>query len=122
MLWPITQHNGSNMAHEVTQLLPLEVLKSVELLGERIRTARLRRHLGMDELAKACGIGRRTLYRIENGEPGVAIGSMLAVLWKLGLLDTVRAVASPDDDEHGKILEAARRPQRVRAPASDNDF
>ncbi|GAB1387922.1 MAG: hypothetical protein AMXMBFR78_27730 [Rubrivivax sp.] len=110
------------MAHEVTQLLPLEVLKSVELLGERIRTARLRRRLGMDELAKACGIGRRTLYRIESGEPGVAIGSMLAVLWKLGLLDTVRAVASPDDDEHGKILEAARRPQRVRVPASDNDF
>ncbi|AMN45744.1 hypothetical protein ACG33_01205 [Steroidobacter denitrificans] len=110
------------MAHEITQPLPLEVLKSVESLGGRIRIARLRRRLNMDELAKACGIGRRTLYRIENGEPGVAIGFTLAVLWKLGLLDTVRAVADPDDDEHGKILEAARRPQRVRARAPDNDF
>jgi len=110
------------MAREITQSLPLEVLKSVASLGERIRTARLRRQLGMDELAKACGIGRRTLYRIENGEPGVAVGSLLAVLWKLGLLGTVRAVANPDDDEHGKILEAARRPQRVRASAPDNDF
>jgi len=110
------------MAQKITQALPLEVLKSVELLGERIRIARLRRQLSMDELAKACGIGRRTLYRIENGEPGAAIGSLLAVLWKLGLLDTVRAVADPDDDEHGKILEAARRPQRVRVPAPDNDF
>jgi transcriptional regulator with XRE-family HTH domain len=110
------------MAREITQPLPLEVQKSVALLGERIRTARLRRQLSAEELAKACGLGRRTLYRIENGEPGVAIGSMLAVLWKLGLLGTSRAVANPDDDEHGKVLEAARRPQRVRTPVLDNDF
>lgn len=110
------------MAQERIEQLPLEVRKSVELLGERIRTARLRRQLSTDELARACGMGRRTLYRIETGEPGVAMGTVLAVLWKLGLLDTVGAVAAPDDDEHGKILEAARRPRRVRAIASDNDF
>lgn len=109
------------MAQEA-QPIPFEVQQSVELLGERIRTARLRRQLSTDELARACGLGRRTLYRIESGEPGVAMGSVLAVLWKLGLLTTVRAVADPDADEHGKILEAARRPQRVRAAALDNDF
>lgn len=32
------------------------------------------------------------------------------------------AVADPDTDEHGKILEAARRPQRVRVSTPDNDF
>lgn len=102
--------------------LPLSVQQSVQQLGERIRIARLRRQLSTEELAQACGIARRTLYRIETGEPGVAVGTLLAVLWKLGLLDTVRAVADPDTDEHGKILEAARRPQRVRASAPDNDF
>ncbi|MDR2188576.1 MAG: helix-turn-helix domain-containing protein [Azonexus sp.] len=102
--------------------LPVEIQQSVRQLGERIRTARLRRQLSTEELAQACGIGRRTLYRIENGEPGVAVGTLLAVLWKLGLLDTVRTVADPDTDEHGKILEAARRPQRVRASAPNNDF
>lgn len=122
MIWPVNIYSGSNMAHETTQPLPLEVQQSVASLGERIRTARLRRQLSMEELAKACGIGRRTLYRIENGEPGVAVGSLLAVLWKLGLLGTVRAVADPDDDEHGKILEAARRPHRARASVLDNDF
>lgn len=109
------------MAREA-QSIPFEVQQSVALLGERIRTARLRRQLSTDELARACGLGRRTLYRIESGEPGVAMGSVLAVLWKLGLLNTMLAVADPDDDEHGKILEAARRPQRVRAAAIDNDF
>lgn len=122
MNWPVNIYNEPYMAQIITHPTPLEVLQSVKLLGERIRVARLRRHLGMDELAKASGIGRRTLYRIENGEPGVALGSMLTVLWKLGLLDTVRAVADPDGDEHGKILEAARRPQRARTRALDNDF
>lgn len=110
------------MAQIITKPLPVDVEQSVRRLGEHIRTARLRRQLSTEELAQACGIGRRTLYRIENGEPGVAVGTLLAVLWKLGLLDTVRAVADPDTDEHGKILEAARRPQRVRASAPDNDF
>ena len=100
----------------------MEVQQSVLRLGEHIRTARLRRQLSTEALAQACGIGRRTLYRIENGEPGVAVGTLLAILWKLGLLDTVGAVADPDTDEHGKILEAARRPQRVRASTPDNDF
>ena len=122
MIQPVILHNGPNTAQESTQPLPLEVLQSVESLAERIRIARLRLRMGMEELASACGIGRRTLYCIENGEPGVAVGPLLAVLWKLGLLDTVRAVANSDDDEHGKILEAARRPRRARSPAADNDF
>ena len=79
--------------------------------------------MGTQEFADECGIGRRSLYRIETGEAGIALGTYLTVLWKLGLLETVQGVANPDDDEHGKILEAARRPERVRAPAAqDNDF
>jgi hypothetical protein len=50
------------------------------------------------------------------------MGAFLSVLWKLALLDSIRCVADPDADDHGKILEAASRPQRVRAPVSDNDF
>ena len=104
-------------------MVPREVLKSLEVLGERVRIARVRRAMGTQELARECGIGRRSLYRIETGDAGVALGTYLTVLWKLGLLDTVQGVANPDDDEHGKILEAARRPVRVRAQApQDNDF
>lgn len=110
------------MAQDSTNQLPREVLKHLDELGQRVRTARVRRRIGTDALAHACGIGRRTLYRIETGEPGVALGSLLSVLWKLGLLDTVGGVANPDTDDHGKILEAAARPKRVRALGSDNDF
>lgn len=110
------------MAQRLTGQLPREVLKHLEELGQRVRIARVRRRLSTEDLAQACGMGRRTLYRIENGDPGIALGAFLNVLWKLALLDSLRGVANPDTDDHGKILEAASRPQRVRAPASDNDF
>lgn len=85
--------------------------------------ARIRRRLSQEELAQACGITRKTLYALEKGLPGATIGTAFAALWKLGLLDTAAALANPDTDEHGKILEAARRPQRVRHPVEgDNDF
>jgi DNA-binding XRE family transcriptional regulator len=110
------------MAHQSGNQLPREVLKHLEELGVRVRTARVRRRMSTEDLAQACAISRRTLYRIESGEHGIALGTFLSVLWTLGLLDTIHGVANPDTDDHGKTLEAASRPQRVRAPTSDNDF
>lgn len=108
----------------VSRALPLEVDESLELLGQRIKKARMRRQLSQDELAHACSIARRTLFNIETGAPGIAIGHVYTVLWKLGLLASTRAVADPDTDEHGKILEAARLGTRVRRSSEpvDNDF
>lgn len=105
--------------------LPFEVLIAVEQLGQRIRIARLRRRMEQEDLAKACDVTRRTIWRIEKGEPGVALGTIFAVLWKLGLLSGAASLANPDQDEHGKVLEAARLPQRARqntADSLDNNF
>lgn len=104
--------------------VPYEVVQALRKLGADIKTARLRRRLGQPELAAAAGVSPRTVRRLENGEDGVAIGNVLAVLWSLGLLPTVQAVANPDQDEHGKLLEQSRLPQRVRkgAPELDNNF
>lgn len=115
----MTQHKKA-----MTTPLPFEVRNAVKGLGERIRVARIRRRMSQDELAQACGINRRTLYRIESGEAGIAVGNIFAVLWKMGLLDSTKVLADPGQDEHGKILESARLPQRVRASESDidNDF
>ena len=104
--------------------LPLEVTMAVQRLGENVRLARVRRGLSQEELAQACGITRKTLYALEKGAAGAtSVATAFTVLWKLGLLGTALALADPDADEHGKILEAARRPKRVRNPVeSDNDF
>lgn len=109
------------MTTEMT--LPLEVTTAAQRFGENVRLARVRRHLTQEELAQACGITRKTLYALEKGASGATVATAFTVLWKLGLLNTAAALADPDADEHGKILEAARRPKRVRNPLdSDNDF
>jgi DNA-binding XRE family transcriptional regulator len=106
-----------------TMTTPLEVAAATQRLGENIRLARLRRGMSQEELAQASGVTRKTLYALEKGASGTTIATAFAVLWKLGLLSTAAALADPDADEHGKILEAARRPKRVRQPVdSDNDF
>jgi DNA-binding XRE family transcriptional regulator len=103
--------------------LPLEVATAAQRFGQNIRLARVRRRLNQEELAQACGITRKTLYALEKGAPGASLATAFAVLWKLGLLNTAAGLADPDADEHGKILEAARMPKRVRNPVdSDNDF
>ena len=102
---------------------PHEVTTALKRLGENIRLARVRRRLSQGELAAACSITRKTLYALEIGTPGATAATVFTVLWKLGLLSTATALADPDADEHGKILEAARRPKRVRQAAdADNDF
>lgn len=103
--------------------LPFEVRHSIETLGSRIKRARIRRQLTQLELSEACGVARRTLVSIEKGIPGIALGTVFTVLWRLGLLKTIEGAADPETDDHGKILEAARSGQRVRGSERlDNDF
>ena len=118
-----TRKNQLGIKMPTTTPPPLEVTAAVQQLGQNIRVARIRRHMSQEELAQACGITRKTLYALEKGGAASTLGTAFTVLWKLGLLSTTAALADPDADEHGRILEAARRPLRVRKSAVvDNDF
>jgi len=44
--------------------VPYEVQSLLEGLGQRVKTARVRRGLSAQEFARVCGIGRRSLYRL----------------------------------------------------------
>ena len=102
--------------------LPFEVTEIARELGMNVRIARKRRRLLQGELAHKAGVGEKTIRRLEKGDDGVSMGNALSVLWALGLLPTTKAVASPDTDDHGKTLELARLPERVRNLAPDNNF
>lgn len=102
--------------------LPFEVTQTIRELGMHVRTARKRRRMQQADLARKAGVGEKTLRRLEKGEDGVSLGHVLSVLWALGLLQTAKALANPGTDEHGKTLELARLPARVRNTAPDNDF
>ena len=107
----------------IQKTLPSEVATRTKELGRRVRLARTRRGMSIAEVAAKAGINRNTLNALELGKPGVAIGHYINVLWALGLDRTLDGVAHPDADTHGKTLEAARRPARVRkSQKSKNEY
>jgi len=74
--------------------------------GENIKLARLRRKLSAEQVAERASISRSTLWLIEKGAPGVAIGTYLQVLFVLGLENDFLNVAS--DDKLGRKLQDAK--------------
>lgn len=93
---------------------PFAVVDAIARLGRNIATARARRQLRQEDLARKAGISRPTLSRIESGELGTQISAYVAVLWALGLHEGVGALGAPETDIEGRTLEAARRGERVR--------
>ncbi len=83
-------------------------------LGERLRMARLRRRYSAESVAKRAGIARATLYRVEEGDPGVSIATYASVLRVLGLQSDLDLVGR--DDVLGRKLQDLRLPTRKTAP------
>lgn len=106
---------------KIIQAPPAAVQDALERLGRHIRTARIRRKLPQDELARRIGVSRFVVADIEKGKPGTGIAAYLGALWALGLLEDMRAVADPDNDEEGKILERARSPKTAGPPRTLSD-
>lgn len=75
----------------------------LEKMGENIKLARKRRKLTMVQVAERAAISRSTLYLIESGNSGVAMGAYFNVLRVLGLQDDFLKLAA--DDELGRKLQ-----------------
>jgi transcriptional regulator with XRE-family HTH domain len=71
-------------------------VKVLNQLGENIKLCRLRRDLSTDSVSERAGISRKTLYNIEQGNPGVSIGNYIQVLFVLGMHKDFLQVASND--------------------------
>jgi len=83
-------------------------------MGENIRLARLRRRLGVAQVAARANISRMTLFYIEKGREGVAMGAYAQVLFVLGLEKDLLKLAG--DDPLGRKLQDAKLLVRERAP------
>ena len=78
-----------------------DILKT---LGEQIKLARLRRGLTAKLVSERAGISRASLWKVENGNPAVAIGIYAAVLHALNGLDCDLLLIAKDD-ELGRQLQ-----------------
>ena len=61
----------------------------MQIVGEQIRLARLRRNLSIAQIAERATCSPLTVSRIEKGAPTVAIGIYLRVLYALQLDDDI---------------------------------
>ncbi len=86
----------------------------LEGVGANLRLARLRRKDSVETIAQRAGISRKTLYRVEQGDPAVALGIYARVLQALRLEQDLELLAK--DDELGRKLQDADLPLRQRAP------
>lgn len=90
--------------------------KLLAQLGENIKLARLRRKLSAEQVSERANISRVTLWNIEKGSPGVALGAYFQVLFVLGLENDILKVAA--DDLLGRKLQDAELIIKERAPKS----
>lgn len=100
------------MEEKKSGLFP-KTVSILELFGENIRLARLRRNISSSLQAERAGISRPTLTMIEKGAPSVSFGKYIQVLVSLGLEKDILRVAA--DDELGRTLQDLKLPTRQRA-------
>ena len=85
----------------------------MQVVGEQIKLARLRRNLSVAQVAERATCSTLTVSRIEKGAPTVAIGIYLRVLYALQLDDDILSLAK--DDELGRALQDMNLSPRKRA-------
>ena len=97
--------------------LPRKLEQKMQVVGEQIRLARLRRNLSVAQVAERATCSPLTVSRIEKGIPTVAIGIYLRVLYALQLDDDILSLAK--DDELGRTLQDMNMIPRKRASKKD---
>ncbi len=88
--------------------------EAVQLIGTRIRQARIERGWTQDELAGRSGVTTRTVGNVEKGSPSVAIGTVFELATIVGL-----QMFASDRHELSQLIQQARQrldllPDRVR--------
>ncbi len=86
----------------------------LKIMGEQIKLARLRRNLPAELVAERAGISRASLWKVESGNPAVAMGIYAAVLHALnGMDEDLLYIAR--DDQMGRTIQDLNLLTRKRA-------
>ena len=109
---------------KLTETAPYAVKTAARELGHRIRLARKRRKMTLQQLAARAGVAYQTAFAAEKGHLMTGIGVHLTLIWALGLESEIAQFMDPERDLEGKQLALAATPKRVRAKAevANNDF
>ena len=93
--------------------LPRKLQVNLQITGEQIRLARLRRDLSISQVAERATVSDLSVSRVEKGLPTVSMGIYLRVLYALQLEEDILLLAK--EDVMGKALQDLRLKPRQRA-------
>ena len=96
--------------------IPLPAAQALRKLGRDLALARRNRGISTSDMAARLFVSRDTLWRMERGDPAVALGTLATATFVLGLPDRLANLAAPARDELALSLDERRRPQRIRRP------
>lgn len=98
--------------------LPLPVVHALRKLGRDLALARRKRGISTADMAARLFVGRNTLWRLERGDPTIAVGTLATAAFILQLHDRLANLAAPASDAMGLQLDEDRLPKRIRRTRS----
>lgn len=99
-----------------TTSLPLPAVHALAKLGRDLALARRKRGISTSDMASRLFVSRNTLWRLERGDPTVALGTLATAAFILQLHDRLANLAAPATDALALSLDERRLPQRIRRP------
>jgi transcriptional regulator with XRE-family HTH domain len=101
--------------------MPLPVERALLAAGDDLALARRRRGFSTASMAERAGISKKTLYRLEQGDPGVSWGTVMRVLNILNLLPELNKALTTTNDALGLALMNKAVAKRIRARKTEPD-
>lgn len=101
--------------------MPLPVERALVAAGDNLALARRRRKLSTSSMAERAGISKKTLYRLEQGDPGVSWGAVVRVLNILNLLPELNKALDTTNDALGLVLMNKAVAKRIRVRKTNPD-
>ena len=96
--------------------MPLPAERALRKLGRDLALARRKRGISTSDMAARLFVSRDTLWRLERGDPSVALGTLVTATFILKLHDRLANLAAPASDELALSLDERRLPQRIHRP------
>lgn len=94
--------------------MPLAAAQALRKLGRDLALARRKRGISTEDMAARLFVSRDTLWRLERGDPSVALGTLSTAAFVLQLHDRLANLAAPGTDTLALSLDERRIPKRIR--------
>jgi len=94
--------------------IPLAAAHALRELGRDLALARRKRGISTADMAARLFVSRDTLWRLERGDPSVALGTLATAAFVLQLHDRLANLAAPATDALALSLDERRLPKRIR--------